>query len=159
MENTEDLRKTYRPARLMAVVMLGSLVVYVVLALVLKASRPFQRPMLRGNTVNVVRMSAYGFAILQVIFIRLVRGVSYRKSPGLEVGGLGRRLMLVSIFTSVASEVPALLGFILFLLTGLTWDLYILVFVSLVLMFMFFPRFQYWEGWVAEQRSLPVERS
>jgi hypothetical protein len=158
MENIQDLKKPFRSALAVALAMLVSLVVYIVVALLLKASRPYHRPILRPETANLVRLGFYGLAILQVIIIRVIRGLFFQKSPGLSTASLGRRLMLVSIFTSVFSEVPALLGFILFLLAGLTRDLYVLVFVALVLMFMFFPRFRYWEEWAAEQQSLPAEQ-
>lgn len=152
---TEELRRSYRPAVIVAAAILGSLGVYIVLALLLKASRPLHPVLLSRTTVPVIRLAFYGLAIVQVIIIRVMRGILYRPTPGLDGRALGRRLMLISIFTSVFSEVPALLGFVLFLLAGLTWDLYVLVFVSLVLLFMFFPRFRYWEDWVAEQQSLP----
>ncbi len=152
---TEELRRSYRPAVVVAAAILGSLAVYIVLALLLQASRPFHRFLLSGTTIPIVRLVFYGLAILQVIIIRLMRGLFYRPAPGLDGRALGRRLMLVSIFTSVFSEVPALLGFVLFLLAGLNWDLYVLVFVSLVLVFMFFPRLRYWEDWAAEQQSIP----
>jgi hypothetical protein len=158
MEDPQDLKKSFRPALIVALAMLVSLAAYIVLALLLKASRPNHRPLLQPETANLVRLGFYGLSILQVIIIRVMRGLFFQKSPGLSAASLGRRLMLVSIITSVFSEVPALLGFILFLLAGLTRDLYVLVFVSLVLMFMFFPRLSYWEEWAAEQRSLPPER-
>jgi hypothetical protein len=158
MENIQDLKKPFRSALIVALALLVSLIAYIVLALMLKASRPYHRALLSPETANLVRLGFYGLSILQVIIIRVMRGLFFQKAPGLSQASLGRRLMLVSIFTSVFSEVPALLGFILFLLVGLTRDLYVLVFVSLVLMFMFFPRLRYWEEWAAEQQSLPPER-
>ena len=152
---TEDLRQSYRPALIVALCVLASLAVYIVLALLLKASRPNHVALASGSTAYILRLAFYGAAILQVIVIRLMRGVFFKPAPGLDGRALGRRLMLVSIFTSAFSEVPALLGFVLFLIAGLTWDLYVLVFVSLVLVFMFFPRFAYWEEWAAEQLALP----
>ncbi|MCJ7611833.1 MAG: hypothetical protein MUP19_06170 [Candidatus Aminicenantes bacterium] len=151
---TNDLKKSYRPALIIALAILGSLAVYIGLAMLLKASRPGHRPLLAGRTAYTLRLVFYGFSILQVIVIRLMRGAFFQQAPGLDGRSLGRRLMLISILSSVFSEVPALLGFILFLVAGFTWDMYALVFVSLVLVFMFFPRFRNWEEWAAEQQSL-----
>lgn len=155
MDLKEELRRSFRPAVVVAVAVLASLAVYILLAVLLRAGRPLHRPLLRRDAAAVLRLVFYGLAILQVIIIRIMRGLFFRPAPGVDARALGRRLMLVSLFTSVFSEVPALLGFVLFLLAGLNWDLYVLVFVSLVLMFMFFPRLGYWEEWVEEQMALP----
>jgi hypothetical protein len=152
-----ELRKAYRPAMFISLAVLGSLVAYLIVALLLSAGRGVHPALIRGNTAYAVRLGCYGFAILQVILVRIMRGVFYRRAPGLDARALARRLMLVSIFTSVFSEVPGLLGLVLFLLTGRTWDLYVLAFVSLVLVFMFFPRFRYWEDWAREQIRLSVK--
>ncbi len=151
----EDLERSYRPALIVAIAILASLVVYIVLALLLKASRPFHHPLVSTQSLPVIRLAFYGLSILQVIVIRLMRGFFFRPTPGLDPAALGRRLMMVSILTSAFSEVPALLGFVLFLLAGLNWDLYVLVFVSLVLLFMFFPRLSYWEEWITQQLAQP----
>ena len=149
MGTSEDLKKSFRPAVIIAGALMASLAVYVGVALLLKASRPVPQLLLSARTVHILRLSFYAFSILQVIIIRLMRGWFFQKSSGFEALQAGRRLMLVSIITSVLSEVPALLGFILFLLSGLTRDLYPLVFVSLVLMYMFFPRLRNWEEWAS----------
>ncbi|MCX6565278.1 MAG: hypothetical protein NTW38_02455, partial [Candidatus Aminicenantes bacterium] len=45
----------------------------------------------------------------------------------------------------VLAEIPAILGLVLFLIAGYNWDFYILLFVSLFLLFMYLPRLKNWE--------------
>jgi len=151
---SEDLKKSYRPALVIALAILASLVVTLVVAELLKASRPGHKPLVTGRTAVTLRWICYGLSIVQVLVIRLMRGMLFQKAPGLDGPALGRRLMLASILSSAFGEVPALLGLILFLVAGFTWDLYALVFVSLVLLFMYFPRFRYWGEWAVEQQRL-----
>lgn len=49
----------------------------------------------------------------------------------------------------VLSEAPGILGLILFLLGGLNIDFYLLLFASLLLVFMYFPRRSGWEEWLS----------
>jgi hypothetical protein len=47
----------------------------------------------------------------------------------------------------------AVLGFVLFLLTGLSRDFYPLLFVSLFLAFMYFPRLRVWQDLAGQSSS------
>ena len=46
---------------------------------------------------------------------------------------------------------PAIIGLVLFFLGGLYKDFYVLLFVSLVLIFMYFPRLKNWEAYLADR--------
>ena len=43
------------------------------------------------------------------------------------------------------AEIPAILGLVLFLIAGYNRDFYVLLFVSLFLLFMYLPRLKSWE--------------
>jgi hypothetical protein len=62
-------------------------------------------------------------------------------------------MLQASVLTSALAEVPALFGLVLFLMSGLNVDFYVLTFVSLVLMFMFFPRYAGWVEWIGNNPS------
>jgi len=49
----------------------------------------------------------------------------------------------------IMSELPALLGLFLFLLAGLNRDFYVLLIISVAVLFIFFPRRRAWEEWLA----------
>jgi len=55
------------------------------------------------------------------------------------------RLFDLTVLTLCLAEIPALLGLILFLIAGYNRDFYILLFVSLFLLFMYLPRLKNWE--------------
>jgi len=104
---------------------------------------------LRPETAVSLRYILYGAAVAAVVLLRALRGVILRKRPGEDEAALGRKLLQASILTTALGEVPAVLGMVLFFLMGLKRDFYILAAVSLVLMFMFFPRLGQWRDWTA----------
>jgi hypothetical protein len=57
------------------------------------------------------------------------------------------RLQRTAILTMVLGEIPSILGLGLFLVTGSNVDFYVLLFASLLLVFMYFPRRTAWEEW------------
>ncbi len=139
----------HRTAAILAAAALASLLLYVlVVELILrKGLRPDIA--LQPDSAALMRYALYGAAVLTVVLIRVLRGLILRKRPGEDAAVLGRRLLRASVLTATLSEAPALLGLVLFLTAGLNRDFYILTAVSLVLMFMFFPRLSHWREWVA----------
>jgi hypothetical protein len=61
------------------------------------------------------------------------------------------RLGRATVMTAALGELPALFGFFLFFLTGFSRDFFILMFVSLFLEFMYFPRLKVWQDAVRER--------
>jgi hypothetical protein len=80
-----------------------------------------------------------------VVLVRLAARSALRVRPGEDQRGLVSRLSRASVVTSALAEIPAVLGLVLFLLTGLSRDFYPLLFVSLFLEFMYFPRLRVWQ--------------
>jgi len=52
--------------------------------------------------------------------------------------------------TMILGEIPGILGLGLFLLSGYNIDFYVLVFASLLLVFMYFPRRTAWDEWLRD---------
>ncbi len=139
----------HRIAAVLAAAAMASLLIYVLVS-ELALGREF-RPVLdlRRDSVLALRYIFFGSAAAAVVLLRILRGLVLRKRPGEEEESLGRKLLLASILTTALSEVPAILGFVLFILTGLRRDFFVLCAVSLVLLFMYFPRLVHWREWTS----------
>jgi hypothetical protein len=147
VQPVEESRLLFRRTVIIGAAILANLLVYLVLVEILRARmKPFhgfsQIPL---GQVQTLRYLIYGLAVVFIIFIRFLRGSQLRGRPGEEPAKILMRLMRVSVLTYVLAEIPTLLGLILFFVTGLVRDFYILLFVSLILEFMFFPRRAQWE--------------
>ena len=152
MNELEILKRSYRTAAIVAWSFFSMLVVYVVLTEVIRASfDPFLGVGERFDYIKY-RYLFYILSAASIIIIRFLRGVLLRKKRTEDIQRTAAKLLRTSVITSALSELPALFGFFLFILSGISRDFYILVFVSLFLMFMFFPRYSQWRAWAEEGR-------
>jgi hypothetical protein len=147
IETTPRLSRMFRSALFVAAAVLAALPVYILAVEILKGRGVRLGLSLAAATANALRYGLYGAAVVAVILLRVLRGMIIRKRPGDSPDRLAQKLLQASILTSVLSEVPALLGVVLFLVAGFYRDFYILLIVSLFLMFMFFPRYRNWSEW------------
>lgn len=99
------------------------------------------------SAIQVFRIVLFAAGAASVVLARIVNSrmlTQARKAPGRAARlGLLNRAALSSL---AASMVPATIGFVLYLLAGQTRDFYILAFVSLLLLFFYFPRPAAWEA-------------
>ena len=102
----------------------------------------------------MLRVLLYLIGAVEIIVIRILRGLVLRKSAHQSGRVLIQKLFRASIISATLSEVPALLGLVLFFLSGQTRDFYILVAVSFALLFIFFPRRQNWMDWAGVRPPL-----
>jgi hypothetical protein len=148
MEPLEVIRRAYRAVLAVAIAILSTLVVFLVLGEVIRARfRPFTG-FLAGGDPQTLRYIVYALAVVVVILIRILRQALLRRTPEASLVTLAHRLSRASLVTLALGEVPALLGLMLFLMRGLNRDFYALLFVSLVLIFMYFPRLATWNEWL-----------
>jgi hypothetical protein len=148
MDPQEDIRRAHRAVLAVAVAILSSLLVFLALGEVIRARfKPFSG-FLGGGDPQTLRYIVYGLAVVIVILIRFLRQALLRRTPEDSRMTLIHRLSRASLVTLVLGEVPALLGLMLFLLRGLNRDFYALLFVSLILIFMYFPRLATWNEWL-----------
>ena len=149
MENREELKRSNKTASMIGITIIVSLFVYLIVVEVLRTQlKPFRgfAPLPEMTTFRYV---FYGLAVLEVLVIRLLQSLLLKHAPGDTVKIAVQKLFRASILTVCLSEVPAILGLVLFLIGGLNKDFYALLAVSLVLVFMYFPRLASWEDWVA----------
>lgn len=153
MDDEKDIRKYFQTALILAGAMMGALLIYLLAIEILRAKLAPFTGILQLKNPQSVRLTIYFIAAFQVIVIRLLRGFLLRAKKNETEKKLINKLFRVSVISSILAQVPALLGFLLFLISGLNGDFYILLFVSFFLTFMFFPRISNWRAWVRNNSS------
>ena len=145
MKEKDDIGRALKAATMVAAAVLASLVIYLALVEILKATlKPF-RGFAAVGAMQPVRYALYGAGAAVVLLILLLRPRLYARRAGDDTGSALVRLQRAAVLTMVLGEVPAILGLVLFLLGGLARDFYSLLFVSIVLLFIHFPRRGAWE--------------
>jgi len=151
MNLEEAIKKTHRLAATIGYSVFGALVLYFVLEeLIRNKLAPFYGFSHLSNH-QTLRYIFYGLSAISIILARLLQSLLLRKKPGDTIETLLDKLHRTSIIMIIMSELPALFGLFLFLLVGLNRDFYILLIISVAILFIFFPRRRAWEAWVASQ--------
>jgi hypothetical protein len=149
MDIQEDLRTHLRAVTLIAVSIIVSLLFYLGAEEFIRARfRPFHG-FLALSDLRAVRYALFGLAVAVLILIRVLRPRLLRRAAGDDAKTVLHRIQRASLTTLVLAEVPGIVGLVLFVAAGLNVDFYILLFVSLVLVFMYFPRRSAWEEWLS----------
>jgi len=145
MFNRDELLSHLRPAVLVGAAVVASLILYLVLVEVIRAVyKPF-RGFAAVADVQPVRYAVFGAAVAVIIVIRILRPRLLKLAPETDPKSVLARLQRAAVLTLVLGEVPGILGLGLFLVTGNNFDFYVLLFASLLLVFMYFPRRAAWE--------------
>jgi hypothetical protein len=152
MDFGSDLRRQLRTTLIVSGSLTASLFLYAVMVEIIRTQmKPFQGLLESGLSRQTLRYVFYGAAAAAVILVRFVGRAMLKASPEESAPQLIARLGRAAVMTSALGEIPAVLGFVLFLLTGLSRDFYVLAFVSLFLEFMYFPRLKAWQDIVREK--------
>jgi len=148
MEVRDEIGAHVKTVSMIGVTVIVTLIAYLAVVEVVRAAfKPFQGFAATSHT-RELRFAFYGLAILAVLMIRFLRQALLKRFPGGDRPAGVHRLERASLVTMILSEIPGILGLVLFLLFGLNVDFYILLFVSFFLVFMYFPRRQSWEEWL-----------
>ncbi len=151
MDRESDLKRGFRTTLIINGALVASLFIYAVMVELIKAQlRPFPG-FASGSRPDSWRYFFYAAAIGAVVLVRFIGRAMFKASPEESVPHLIARLVRATVMTAALGELPAVLGFVLFLLTGFSRDFYILMFVSLFLEFMYFPRLKVWQDTVRER--------
>jgi len=143
--------QVFRTAVFVHVAIVAAVLLYAVMLEVLKATlRPMPR-LAGGADTQTLRYVFYGLAVVAVIGVRLVNRGVFTGRPGEPYPEFLQRLSRTSVITSILCEAPAGLGLVLVFLTGAVRDFYYLLFVSLFLAFMYFPRSRAWGEIIRER--------
>lgn len=152
MEQDTIIKKYFKMALIISGVIIGSLLAYLIVVEIFRSKLSPFTGYVELSSPQSIRYIFYLAAALQIVVIRLLRGVLLRAKSTDSEEKLVLKLFRASIMTSVLAEVPALMGLVLFFLGGFNSDFYILLFVSFFLVFMFFPRINNWKTWIRDNK-------
>lgn len=146
----DDLRRTYRTTVIIGLVMMASLVIYLIVVSLLDQAR---------SAAEVPPPAVQGAAYYACIGISIVVILLARSASAMVLNARGasepqplQRLQTAAIITFALSEVPAVLGLVLFILGGSATDFYLFLLISLFSFSLTFPKFSQWEEWGRKRR-------
>ena len=148
MEPKDEIGRFIRPATLVSSVIVASLVVYLALVIVVRTALGSFRGLAGIADMQPLRYAAYGAAAAVIILLLILRPRLFKKRAGEDVGTALLRLQRAALLTMVLAEGPAIIGLVLFFVGGNAADFYKLLFASIVLTFIHFPRRGAWEDWL-----------
>jgi len=108
------------------------------------------RPYLLAQ-IELVRIALWAYTAVVLLLIPFMRRVLLTRPPGADERSAAARLSRCAVITNALAETPAVLGFVLVLLNGLYLDFYVLAAVSILLILLYFPRYEAWEEWVKQR--------
>jgi hypothetical protein len=144
----DPLRAQLKPAVLIGAAILASLLIYLVIVEIFRSALGPFRGFAAGAPLQPFRLAAYGAAAVVILSILLLRPRLFPRRGGEDDAAALGRLQRSSVVILVLGEIPATAGLALFLAAGNAADFYKLLFASLVLTFVDFPRRSAWEDWL-----------
>jgi hypothetical protein len=153
MDYAQNLKKAYRTSSVLYVAFMLSLVVYFVVFKVLEASITDFQGMMEKIDFPWLRYAFYALGLVQIFLIKFIRETATRTITTVDTQTLINHLQRMSMISAALCEVPAILGWVLFFLSGSSRDFYILLLMSLVIFVLYFPRYANWEEWIKSKTS------
>ncbi len=147
MQRQVDLREEFRKTVVVCYAMVASLAVYPLVVEWLKM-RGTMEPLMGEGDFPQMREIFFGMALVALFVIRFLNNALLKKSPQDTVKTLVGRLRTTVFVTFALCEIPAVLGFVLFFLHGFSREIYAFFAFSLVMMVLYFPKFDHWVVWL-----------
>ena len=144
------LETAYRNAAITCGAILASTLLYpVAVAIVTIYQAPFEG--FAGQTLPAsVRIALWTAAASVAGLIGIVRRALLRRSRAGNEEAQARRLVSTALTIAALAELPAVLGLVLFMLSGMRVDFYALFVLSVALQAIYFPRLEGWRQWTTE---------
>lgn len=147
------LETAYRIAAIICGAMAASTVLYALVVVAISVTQaPFEGFAPRFQP-SILRTALWTMAVIDAGMVGLVRRVLLARSRSEDTAAQARRLVSAAVVTAALAEMPAILGLVLFMLSGLGGDFYALLALSLALQALYFPRLGGWRDWAAEPAS------
>lgn len=146
MNNTNKLDQAYRTNTIIAYALAGSLLLYALIVEFFKF-KGMAFNLFPGPLMDKLRFFCVFLSFAAYFIINYFNRKFLVKKPGASHEALLAKLTLANIVSLALSELPALCGFLLFLGSGNSRDFYLLLLISLLLFYAFFPRYGFWANW------------
>lgn len=153
MKDSVGLETAYRIAVIICGAMAASTVLYALVVAVISVSQAPFEGFAPSAQPSILRTTLWMMALVEAGVIGLVRRALLARSRVEGAAAQARRLITTAVVTAALAEVPAILGLVLFMLSGLSGDFYALLALSLALQAAYFPRLDGWREWAAEPAS------
>jgi hypothetical protein len=150
--HTEAFRTALAKSRLAGLAFLFELLCLFGLVIYLDGRVRLAIPVREPAAIQTTRIALFAVAALSAVATRVIHGRMTARAA--EDGGEAARIAVLGRAALIAlslSMIPATTGFVLYLLAGQTRDFYVLAFVSLILLFLYFPRPAAWESLLARE--------
>jgi F0F1-type ATP synthase membrane subunit c/vacuolar-type H+-ATPase subunit K len=137
-----QLRRGYWTTTVIGGAMLASLAFYVLVVEIIRANR-LAPPGLAGDDPTVLRYLFLAVGVAMLVMARVGRARMLAASTGMaETAG---RLQTATVVSLAACEAVAILGLVLFFLTGHSRDFYLFLALAVLGFILNFPRWSHWE--------------
>ena len=153
MDTMQDLKKAYKTSVIFYIAFMLSLIIYLVVFAVLKTRITDFQGMMEKIDFPWLRYAFYALGLVQIFLIKFIRETATRSITMVDIPSLIHHLQRISMISAALCEVPVILGWVLFFLSGKSSDFYVLLVISFVLFVMYFPRYTNWEDWARSKTS------
>ena len=146
MTTNDKLAKAYQTNKIISYALAASILVYAVIVEILR----FKGTTLYPLPPAVLEKLSFVFVFLSFALYFIINFVNQKllvKTPADTQEKLLQKLTLANIVSLALSELPALFGLVLFLGSGNPRDFYLLLIISVLLFYFFFPKFSFWSTW------------
>ncbi len=156
MTANDKLEKAYQTNKIISYALAASILVYAVIVEILR----FNGAALNLLPSAVLEKLRFVFVFLSFALYFITNFVNQKllvKTSADTQETLLQKLTLTNIVSLALSELPALFGLLLFLGSANPRDFYLLMIISVLLFYAFFPRYSFWSNWsrVVDTSALP----
>jgi hypothetical protein len=156
MTANDKLEKAYQTNKIISYALATSILVYAVIVEILR----FNGAALNLLPPAVLEKLRFVFVFLSFALYFITNFVNQKllvKTSADTQEKLLQKLTLTNIVSLALSELPALFGLLLFLGSANPRDFYLLMIISVLLFYAFFPRYSFWSNWsrVVDTSALP----
>lgn len=142
----DSLAKVFRIQQIIAVALAATLLVYAIIVEVLlrQGLIVWAAP---GTWLDSLRFVFVFLAFADYFVMRYGQQKILVKKPTDSRETLIAKLQVASLLSLILAELPAVFGLVLFLASGNRRDFYPLMIISLILLYVSFPRYAIWTVW------------
>lgn len=148
MEAEVDVKKEYRLTAMICGAIASSLLIYVLVIEFLRFNQVSITASVNTQMLEYIRLFLVVISFSLYLVINYLSGLILKRTPQDNPQTLVTKLRVANIISLALGEMPALYGLVLFFLSGLPRDFYVLLILSAALIYIFFPRFSAWENWL-----------